>query len=87
MATTFEPRREYGEAHLGNVFIHHFESENGDRFEVRAGNHTVDIKGTLEEAEALAFALAPRPTPKSETLAKPPKGVPPAPKAATQRPR
>ena len=57
MATTYEPRREYGEGHLGNVFVHHFESEAGDRFDVRAGNHTVDIKPTLEEAEAVAYAL------------------------------
>ncbi|KKL18230.1 hypothetical protein LCGC14_2477620, partial [marine sediment metagenome] len=33
MATTIEPRREYGVGHLGGVFIHHFESEDGDRYE------------------------------------------------------
>ncbi len=57
MATTFEPRREYGKAHLGNVFIHHFESENGDRFEVRVGNHTIAIKDSLVAAEKVAKAL------------------------------
>ncbi len=57
MATTYEPRREYGKGHLGNVFIYHFESEAGDRFDVRAGNHTVDVKPTLAEAEIVANAL------------------------------
>ncbi len=84
MSATVEPRREYGKGHLGNVFIHHFESEDGDRFEVRAGNHTIDTKETLEEAEVIAFALAPPPAPKSKVQAKPPRGVPPAPKAATR---
>ena len=57
MSATIEPRREYGKSHLGNVFIHHFANENADRFEVRAGNHTVDIKPTLEQAEVIANAL------------------------------
>ncbi len=88
MATTFEPRREYGLSHMGNVFVHHFESEDGDRYEVRAGNHTVASKDTLEAAEVVAHALVgdtPQPKP-SETLAKPSKGVPSAPKAA-RRPK
>ena len=84
MAHTVEARREYGESHLGNVFVHHFQNEDGDKFEVRAGNHTIDVKDTLEEAEAVAFALSPRPTPPSETLEEPPKGVPTAPKSASR---
>ena len=84
MATTIEPRREYGVGHLGGVFIHHFESEDGDRNEVRAGNHTVSINDTLEAAEVVAHSLVgstPQPKP-SETLSKAPKGVNPAPKVA-----
>lgn len=57
MATTFEPRREYGKGYRGNVFIHHFESETEGRYEVHVGNHTIDVKPTLEEAEVVAFAL------------------------------
>ncbi|KKL73190.1 hypothetical protein LCGC14_2077370 [marine sediment metagenome] len=57
MSATIEPRREYGTAHLGNVFIHHFENEHEDRYEVRAGNHTVAIKETLADAETVAYAL------------------------------
>ena len=86
MATTIEPRREYGVGHLGGVFIHPFESEDGDRYEVRAGNHPVSINGTLEAAEVVAHALAGTTPEPSETLEKSPKGIPPAPKAA-RRPK
>jgi hypothetical protein len=57
MSKTVEDRREYGKAHLGNVFVHHFANETEDRFEVRAGNHTIDVKGSLAEAEVIANAL------------------------------
>lgn len=88
MATTFEPRREYGLSHMGNVFVHHFESEDGDRYEVRAGNHTVNVNDSLEGAEAVAFALTgtvPQPKPQ-EAVSSPPKNIRSAPKAA-RRPK
>ena len=57
MSKTVEARKEYGLSYLGYVFIHHFKNQAEDRFEVRAGNHTVDIKSNFKDADKLALAL------------------------------
>ena len=57
MSHTTDERIEVGLGHLGTVFIHHFENQSEERFEVRMGNHTIGSKPTLAEARVLAKAL------------------------------
>ena len=58
MSKTVDARIEVGEGHLGKVFIHHFQNQTEERFGVRMGNHTIDSRPTLAEAEVVANALA-----------------------------
>lgn len=57
MSTQVEARTEVGTCDMGNVFIFHRFSADGDTWMVRAGNHTVGTYTSEEAAETVARAL------------------------------
>ena len=57
MSSMVEDRIEVGTSDLGNVFIFHFASADGETWQVRAGNHTVATVDSQSRAEAIARVL------------------------------
>ncbi len=57
MSRTVEDRRDVGTCDLGLVTVHHFANENGERYQVRAGNHTVLTTSSRVIAHRAAEAL------------------------------
>lgn len=57
VAMSVATRTEVGTCDLGNVFIFAVTSEDGKRWMVRAGNHTIGTYNTEEQAVSVARAL------------------------------